>query len=108
MKKFLVTLGCLALFIPTVWSIDAWTGPTRKAPHHGMTKSEVAAYYGEPYRRVGSGLNEHWYYRLKFSEVYGKTWVPFEFDSDNVTLGIITFGPDGKVKRYDWTHAVAR
>ena len=73
-----------------------------------MTKDEVTAYYGAPYHRVVSGPDEQWYYKLKYSEVYGRAMVPFEVDSDNVTLGSITFGADGRVKRYDWAHTVAR
>ena len=88
--------------MPAAWSIDSSTSYSRKPPHRGMTMAQVSAYYGQPYRRIGSGEEEQWVYRLKFAEVYGKAWVPFEFDSDNVTLGTITFGPDGKVRRYDW------
>ena len=108
MKTWFVTLCYLASFAPAAGAIDPWTGPTRQAPHHGMTRAEVAAYYGEPYHRVAAGPGERWYYRLKYSEVYGRTFVPFEFDGDNVTLGSITFGADGKVKHYDWKHTVAR
>ena len=107
-KKFVVMLGLLLTFSSVAWAIDPWSGPTRKAPRHGMTRAEALDYYGEPYRRVVSGQDELWYYRLKFSEVYGKAWVPFEFDGDNVRLGSITFGLDGKIRCYDWTHAVAR
>ena len=108
MRKLFAVLCFLVFLAPSARSIDPWTGPTRKPPHHGMTKAAAAAYYGEPYHRVASGRDERWYYRLKYSEVYGKAWVPFEFDSDNVRLGSITFGPDGKIKGYDWKHTVAR
>ncbi len=69
-----------------------------------MTKAQVAAYYGEPFQRVGFGEDERWFYRLKFNEVYGKAWVPFEFDSDNVSPGSVTFDAAGKIKSYDWRH----
>ncbi len=108
MKMWFVTFCCLAAFAPTAWTIDPWTGPTRQAPHRGMTRAEVAAYYGEPYRRAAAGSDERWYYKLKYSEVYGRAMVPFEIDSDNVTLGSMTFGADGKVQRFDWKHTIAR
>ena len=67
-----------------------------------MTMHEALAYYGEPFHRAVVDGNERWFYYLKFLEVYGRVLVPFRFDSDNVHLGSMTFGPDKKVKSYDW------
>ncbi len=72
-----------------------------------MTKRQVSTYYGEPFHRVGSGQGEMWFYRLKFDEVYGRAWVPFQFDSYNIYPGTITFDAAGKVKSFDWNRAKA-
>ena len=67
-----------------------------------MTMSHTLAYYGEPFHRAVVDGNVTWYYHLKFAEVYGRAIVPFRFESDNVRLGIITFGPDKKIRSFDW------
>ena len=51
---------------------------------------------------------ERWLYRLKFDEVYGRALVPFFISSDNVRLGTIDFGSDGRVRGYVWQHTVGR
>ncbi len=72
-----------------------------------MTQAKILALYGEPRHRARLDGREVWYYRLKFAEVYGRAIVPFEFSSDNVTLGEITFAPDGRVASIVWNHGAA-
>ena len=78
---------------------------SKRAPHVGMTMAETLARYGEPFNRVSRASGERWVYRLKFNEVYGRAWVPFFIDSDNVRLGTIDFGQDHRVRTFDWRSA---
>ena len=77
--------------------------PPKKPPFLGMTKAQALARYGEPWHHsAGPQGGEQWFYHLKFSEVYGRAFVPFWYSSENVNLGVITFGPKGTVTRYHW------
>ena len=83
-------------------ALDPSISASKKPPVIGMTMSRALAYYGEPFHRVVMDGSERWFYHLKFAEVYGRAFVPFEFDSDNVQLGSITFGLDKKIRSIDW------
>ena len=87
---------------PAAWALDHSIAPSKKPPAVGMTMSHALAYYGEPFHRAVVDGRERWFYHLKFAEVYGRAMVPFRFESDNVTLGSLTFGPDRKVVSFDW------
>ena len=78
------------------------TAPSKRRPVVGMTKDDAKSYYGTPFTQMSLAKGERWYYRLKFNEVYGRALVPFYFDSPNVRWGSIDFGPDGRVKAFDW------
>ena len=101
MKLLLVVL-CSLLMVPAARALDPSIAPSKKPPTVGMTMSRALAYYGEPFHRAVVGGREQWFYHLKFAEVYGREIVPFRFESDNVTMGSITFGPDKKVVAFDW------
>ena len=83
-------------------SNNGTTSAPKDRPSVGMTKARTAAYYGEPFLRGAIKDGERWYYRLKFNEVYGRAFVPFYYDSPNVRWGTIDFGPDGRVRGFDW------
>ena len=100
--KLALAVLCSLLMTPTLWALDPSIAPSKHRPAVGMTMHEALAYYGEPFHRAVVDGNERWFYHLKFLEVYGRALVPFRFDSDNVHLGSMTFGPDKKVKSYDW------
>ena len=105
MKTVLVLIGCL-LMATTTRALDPTIAPSKNRPFVGMTMDHARSYYGRPYHSAIVDGEERWYYFLKFSEVYGRAFVPFRFDSDNVHYGSITFGPDKKVKSFDWNRTV--
>ena len=106
MKKLLLLAVSLPLAAVSasaqLSSNNGTTSSPKTAPTVGMTKDRAKAYYGEPFTRYPVKNGERWYYRLKFDEVYGRAWVPFYYDSPNVRWGSIDFGPDGRVRGYDW------
>ena len=67
-----------------------------------MTMAQILARYGEPRHRAKLDGAPIWYYRIKFNEVYGREFAPFESSSENVHTGEIVFGANGKVIRYTW------
>ena len=71
-------------------------------PFIGMTKAQALARYGEPKRRSVSDEGEQWVYLLNFGEVMGKALIPFNFKPTQIRTGVLTFGPDGKVKKFNW------
>ena len=83
-------------------SNNGTTSTPKDRPVIGMTKARAAAYYGEPFTKGIIENGERWYYRLKFNEVYGRALVPFYYDSPNVRWGSIDFGPEGRVRAFDW------
>ena len=114
MKKLLLFLLCgLALAATPRLSAQAdfdnlSTSYGKPPPRIGMTREEVRKRYGEPFQRVVRTDGERWWYRLKFDEVYGRAWVPFMTSSDNVRLGNIEFGPNGRVRALDWQRTGSR
>ncbi len=107
MKKLLLLLAVGVAFAVATASAQSTnngtTSPPKDRPAIGMTRARATAYYGAPFMRgaIENG-GERWYYRLKFNEVYGRAFVPFYFDSPNVRWGSIDFGPDGRVRAFDW------
>ena len=113
MKKLLLLLAVLiplaaASAAPQLSSNNGTSSPPKTAPTVGMTKDRAQTYYGEPFTRSVDKNGERWYYRLKFDEVYGRAWVPFYYDSPNVRWGTIDFGPDGRVRGYDWVRTAPK
>ncbi len=105
--KVLLAVLCLGLLtITRALALDPTTAPEKHRPYVGMAMDQALAYYGAPFHRANVEGGERWYYHLKFAEVYGRAFVPFWFDSDNVRLGSITFGADRKVKSVDWNAVV--
>lgn len=84
------------------------SSPGKAPPHVGMSRDEARKLYGEPFHRTTLTGGERWLYRLKFDEVYGRALVPFFASSDNVRLGTIDFGPDGRAKTFVWQRTVSR
>ena len=102
MRTFLVFL-CLVGWTVSAAAQNPLTKPPKPPPRRGMSKAQVLARYGEPRHHAVLDGAEVWYYRVKFNEVYGRAFVPFEFSSENVVLGKIFFNPAGKIARFDWT-----
>ncbi|MGH8095518.1 MAG: hypothetical protein ACREIF_18965 [Chthoniobacterales bacterium] len=67
-----------------------------------MTKAEALAIYGEPKKRRMSDEGEEWVYILNMGEVIGKAFIPFNFKPTDVRTGTLSFGPDGRVKKFTW------
>ncbi len=114
MKKRLLPLlaGLVLAAVPTLCAQANYnnlsSSPGKAAPHVGMTRDEARKLYGEPFHRTTLTGGERWLYRLKFDEVYGRAFVPFLVSSDNVRLGTIDFGPDGRARSYEWQQTVSR
>lgn len=107
-RATLIAFFCATVLCPLAYSSDPTSRPYKQPPFLGMTQAQVFARYGEPYHRVVTEKGPQWYYRLKFGEVYGREFVPFQYDSDNVYLGVITFDPAGSVRRIVWNHSVSQ
>jgi outer membrane protein assembly factor BamE (lipoprotein component of BamABCDE complex) len=75
---------------------------SEKPPFVGMTKGQVLARYGEPKRHTITDEGEQWVYLLNFGEVMGKALIPFNFSPTPIRTGVIVFGPDGRVKKFNW------
>ncbi len=105
MKKC-VLLFCCLFILSTARGLDPTIAPSKKRPFVGMTMESARSYYGEPFHHAVVNGQERWYYFLKFSEVYGRAFVPFRFDSDDVRFGSITFGQDKKINSVDWNPIV--
>lgn len=67
-----------------------------------MTKAQVLARYGEPKRRTITDEGQQWVYVLNFGEVVGKAFIPFNFKPTPIRTGVIIFGPDERVKKFNW------
>lgn len=104
--KILLGVGCCWLvgLLGSAQAQDMTISPSKKPPFLGMTKAQALARYGEPWHHAAVPQGEQWFYHLKFAEVYGRAFVPFWYSSENVNLGVITFGPKGTVTRYAWNH----
>lgn len=112
MKKLLLALGSLVLAAASLPAQADYnnlsSSPGKPPPRVGMTREEAHHRYGEPFHRTTLADGERWLYRLKFDEVYGRALVPFYSSSDNVRLGTIDFGTDGRVRGYVWQRVVSR
>ena len=73
-----------------------------KPPFIGMTKAQAIARYGDPKQQTVTDEGEQWTYLLNFGEVMGKALIPFNFKPTTIRTGTLTFGPDGKVKKFRW------
>lgn len=73
-----------------------------KPPFVGMTKAQALARYGEPKQHTLTDKGEQWVYLLNYGEVIGKAFIPFNFKPTPIRTGVLTFGPNGKVKEFRW------
>ena len=73
-----------------------------KLPFVGMTKTQALARYGKPKRNTVTEEGEQWVYILNMGEVIGKAFIPFNFKPTIPRTGVLTFGPDGTVKKFTW------
>jgi hypothetical protein len=73
-----------------------------KPPFIGMTKAQAIARYGEPDKKTVTPEGEQWRYVLNMGEFVGKHMIPFFFSSQQLRFGFLIFGPDGKVKQFQW------
>ncbi len=71
-------------------------------PFIGMTKEQALARYGQPKKQTLTDEGENWIYILNFGEVIGKAMIPFNFKPTMVRTGTLIFGPDGRVKKFNW------
>jgi hypothetical protein len=75
---------------------------SEKPPFVGMTKAQALARYGEPKKHSVTDEGENWIYVLNFGEVLGKALIPFNFHATPVRTGVLIFGANGKVKKFNW------
>lgn len=113
-KLFLsVTATALLVGCATTTTTTQSTGPKPKIgdisnpeaetpPFIGMTKAQALARYGEPKKHTLTDEGENWVYILNMGEVIGKAMIPFNFHQPAVRTGILIFGPDGRVKKFNW------
>ena len=73
-----------------------------KPPYIGMTKAQAMARYGEPKQQTVTEEGEQWTYLLNFGSMMGKALIPFNFKPTVPRIGVLTFGADGKVKKFRW------
>jgi hypothetical protein len=73
-----------------------------KAPFIGMTKAEALARYGNPKTRTVTDEGERWTYVLNFGDVLAKHMIPFFFSEEQIRIGVLIFGPDGRVTKFNW------
>jgi hypothetical protein len=73
-----------------------------KPPFIGMTKAQALARYGEPKKRTLTDDGENWVYLLNLGEVFGKALIPFNFKPTQIRTSVLIFGPDGRVKKFNW------
>lgn len=73
-----------------------------KQPFIGMTKAQALARYGDPKKHTITDEGEQWVYLLNFGEMMGRAMIPFNFKPTVPRTGVLTFGPDGKVKKFNW------
>lgn len=79
------------------------SNPEAEAPPFiGMTKDQALARYGEPKKRTISDEGENWIYLLNMGEVIGRAFIPFNFKPTMARTGVLIFGPDGRVKKFNW------
>ena len=71
-------------------------------PFVGMTKAQAVARYGKPKRHTVTEEGEQWVYILNMGEMIGKAFIPFNFKPTIPRTGVLTFGSEGKVKKFTW------
>ena len=75
---------------------------SEKPPFIGMTKAQAQVRYGEPKKRTVTDEGEQWTYILNMGEFIGKHMIPFFFSEQQLRYGVLIFGPNGKVKKFQW------
>jgi len=73
-----------------------------KSPFIGMTREQAVARYGNPDRRTHTEEGELWTYTLNMGQFIGKHMIPFFFSTQQLRIGILIFGQDGRVKKFRW------
>lgn len=73
-----------------------------KPPFIGMTKAEVIARYGQPKKKTMTDEGENWVYILNMGEFIGKHMIPFFYSETQLRTALFVFGPDGRLKRFNW------
>ncbi len=73
-----------------------------RRPFLGMTQAEALARYGKPKKQTITEEGEQWTYVLNFGEVMGKAFIPFNFKHTPIRTGVLTFGPEGRVTKFNW------
>ncbi|HKP45357.1 MAG TPA: outer membrane protein assembly factor BamE [Pyrinomonadaceae bacterium] len=76
--------------------------PEDRPPVVGMTKAQVLARYGKPKTQTVTDDGERWTYVLNIGEFVGKHMIPFFFSTQTLRFGVIFFGPDERVKKFNW------
>lgn len=71
-------------------------------PFVGMSKEQALARYGKPKKNTVTDEGEQWIYILNMGEIVGKAFIPFNFKPTLARTGVLTFGPNGKVKKFTW------
>jgi hypothetical protein len=71
-------------------------------PFIGMTKAQALARYGEPKKRTLTDEGETWVYVLNMGEVIGRAMIPFNFKPTQIRTSVLIFGPNGRVKKFNW------
>jgi hypothetical protein len=73
-----------------------------KPPFIGMTKAQALARYGKPKTQTVTDEGEQWTYILNMGEFIGKHMIPFFVSTQALRTGVLTFGREGKVKKFRW------
>src|SRR5204863_10104912 len=73
-----------------------------KPPFIGMTKAQALARYGEPKKQTVTDEGEQWTYILNMGEFIGKHMIPFFISTQQIRTGVLIFGRDGRVKKFNW------
>ncbi len=71
-------------------------------PFVGMTKAQALARYGQPKKQTITDEGEQWVYVLNTGEMIGKAFIPFNFKPTIPRTGVLTFGADGRVTKFNW------
>ncbi len=71
-------------------------------PFVGMTKAQALARYGEPKKHTITEEGEQWVYVLNTGEIIGKAFIPFNFKPTIPRTGVLTFGAEGRVTKFNW------
>ncbi len=75
---------------------------SEKPPFIGMTKAQAHARYGEPKKQTVTDEGEQWTYVLNMGEFVGKHMIPFFFSTQQLRTGVLIFGRDDRVKKFNW------